>query len=292
MTELGRLVAAGRTSDVYEFGLGSVVKVPRRGVPAHWAAIEAEITAAVHAQGLPTPEVRGIERIEGRDSVVFERIDGPSLWEQIRDGQGGVSALAVRLGEIQLAIHAQAAPASLLALGDRVCQKIESVDLLTTPEHQDAARIVQGLPAGSVLCHGDLHPGNILMSDRGPIVIDWFDAAVGSPIADIVRSSLLIRPVAEAEAHAHLPGSSFDLLERVHDDYLACVLGGRVIEPSVVRGWEAVLAASRLAERAEADESRLLALWRGRRGEAPSPLIEAISAVAGVGDEAADGAVE
>lgn len=278
MIQLGRLVAAGRTSDVYEFGRGSVVKVPRLGVPVHWAAVEAEITAAVHAQGLPTPEVRGLEQVGGRDSVVFERIDGPSLWQQIRDGSGDVSALAVRLAEIQLSIHAETAPASLLALGDRVCQKIDSVESLTVSERRDAGRIVRELPGGSVLCHGDLHPGNILMSDRGPVVIDWFDAAVGSQLADIVRSSLLIRPLAGAGAHQHLPGSSSELLRQVHNDYLERVLDGQEVEASVIRGWEAVLAASRLAERAEPDESLLVALWRGRRGDAVSPLIEAISA--------------
>ncbi len=284
MSKLGRLVAAGRTSDVYEFGRGSVVKVPRAGVPNHWAALEAEITAAVHGQGLPTPEVRGLEQIEGRDSVVFEHIEGPSLWEQIREDTSDVSSLASWFAEIQLSIHAADPPASLLRLGDRVCQKIDSVKSLTPGERGDARRIVSELPEGSALCHGDLHPGNVLISGRGPIVIDWFDAAIGSSLADIVRSSLLIRPVAD-DAHLHLPGSSTELLERVHADYLAFVLQHQEIEPHLVRHWEAVLAASRLAEQAEPDESRLVALWQGRRGDGDSSLIAAISAL---GNEAAD----
>lgn len=276
MTRPGSLIAAGRTSDVYEFGRGGVVKVPRVGVPAEWAAIEAEITAAVHGQGLPTPAVRGLEFVQGRESVVFERIDGPSLWDLIRGGAEDVSKFAVQLAEIQLTIHAQPAPASLLGLGDRVCQKIESVESLPADERRDACRIVRDLPGGSVLCHGDLHPGNVLMSERGPIVIDWFDAAIGNPLADIVRSSLLIRPAATA-VHQHLPGSSSDLLAAFHHDYLERVLEGRAVEEIVVRGWEAVLAASRLAEAAEPDESRLVALWRGRKGPAVSPLIEAVA---------------
>ncbi len=28
-------------------------------------------------------------------------------------------------------------------------------------------------PAGSVVCHGDVHPGNIVMTRAGPVVIDW-----------------------------------------------------------------------------------------------------------------------
>jgi hypothetical protein len=118
------------------------------------------------------------------------------------------------------------------------------------------------------------------MSDRGPIVIDWFDAALGSPIVDLVRSSLLVRPPVDAAEVLHLPGSSPDILSCFHHHYVERMLEDLTVAPSVARRWEAVLAVSRLAERAERDESGLLALWRGRGGGGASPLIDAINATA------------
>jgi aminoglycoside phosphotransferase (APT) family kinase protein len=279
MTQLGRIIAPGRTSDVYEYGRGSVVKVPRPGVPAAWPAIEAEITAAVHSNGLPTPAVRGLEIIEGRESVVFERIDGRSMWQQLRDGGRGVSSVAGELAEIQLAICGAEPPPSLIDFADRVGAKVDAAHVLSVGERNEAQRILASLPRGSSLCHGDLHPGNVLMSDRGPIVIDWYDAAVGSPIADFVRSSLLIRPPLNASELLHLPGSSPELLKRLHDHYVERVLVDLDVAPVVARCWEAVLAVSRLSEHAEADDSGLLALWRGRRKATASPLLDAISAI-------------
>lgn len=285
VTQLGRMVAEGRTSDVYEFGRGSVVKVPRPGVPHHWAAVEAEITAAVHSRGLPTPAVRGLELVAGRESVVFEHIDGPSMWQQIRDGCGDVSTMAHQLAEIHSSVHKEKAPPALPGVEDRTREKLDAVGSLSRDERDEAKRIVGSLPRGSALCHGDLHPGNILMSGRGPIVIDWFDAAAGCPIADVVRTSLLIRPRPRPGEVPHLPGATPEVLSRLHADYIERVLADIDVGPDAVRWWEAVLAASRLSEGAECDDSGLLALWRG---EAASPLIEAISAPGGTGHESPD----
>lgn len=281
MTQLGRIIAPGRTSDVYEYGRGSVVKVPRPGIPAAWAAIEAEITAAVHSNGLPTPAVRGLDMVEGRESVVFERIDGQSMWEQVRNGSRDVRSVAVELAEIQLTIHGAEPPSLLIAFADRVGPKIDAACVLSAGERDEAQRILASLPRGSSLCHGDLHPGNVLMSDRGAIVIDWYDAASGSPIADFVRSSLLIRPrpTTSASELPHLPESSPDVLRRLHDHYVERMLADLDVAPGVARCWEVVLAAARLSERAEADDSVLLALWRGRWKETATPLLDAISAI-------------
>ena len=282
------MVAPGRTSDVYELGRGSVVKVPRPGVPAAWAATEAEITDEVHRLGLPTPAVRGIEVVDGRDAVVFERIDGRSMWEEVLDGRRDVTGAAAGLAEIQQSIHGATPPELLLDVADRVGPKIDAARQLSRCERDEARRLLASLPTASTLCHGDLHPGNVLMSGRGPIVIDWFDAAVGSPIADVVRSSLLIRPPVGSAELFHLPGSSPDLLGRFHDAYVERIVADLDVSTSVARCWEAVLSASRLSEGAEPDDSALLALWRGRNGEASSPLLRAISAARRSAEEIPD----
>ena len=36
-------------------------------------------------------------------------------------------------------------------------------------------------PTGSVVCHGDVHPGNVVMSSDGPVLIDWDLLCVAPP---------------------------------------------------------------------------------------------------------------
>lgn len=50
------------------------------------------------------------------------------------------------------------------------------------------------------LLHLDLHPENILLSPRGPVVIDWTNAEAGDPAQDVALSWLIL------ETSAGLPG--------------------------------------------------------------------------------------
>ncbi|MFC2013409.1 phosphotransferase family protein [Chloroflexota bacterium] len=44
---------------------------------------------------------------------------------------------------------------------------------------------LEQLPDGSAVCHGDFHPRNIIISSRGPVIIDWANATQGNPLADV-----------------------------------------------------------------------------------------------------------
>lgn len=41
---------------------------------------------------------------------------------------------------------------------------------------------LERLPSGGGLCHGDLHPGNVIMTPAGPRLVDW-SSAVRAPAA-------------------------------------------------------------------------------------------------------------
>ncbi len=273
---LGERVAEGRTSEVYAYGPDSVVKVPRPAVPPHWSRTEAAIAEIVHAAGLPCPAVRGLVEVDGRESIVFERIDGPSVWDLLRDRPDRLDDYAALLADIQHEIHGVTVLSSrtdltaVPVIDERMVTKIQTADGLTDAERVAARRLVESLPPGASLCHGDLHPGNVLMSDGGPLVIDWFDAVIGPPEADVVRTSLLVRaPSRPGAVPVHLPGARPELLDAFHLRYLARAVarsGCDWLSPdgaaSLLR-WERALAAGRLAEHITVDEADLLALWRG-----------------------------
>ena len=259
---LGELVGVGRTSNVYAYGEASVVKVPHEDVPTDWPLFEAQLARGVHEAGLPVPEVHDVIEDDGRFMVVFERVDGPSMWQAMLDEPTAADRLIVDLVAIQRALFEASVPANIPDFVDRLARRITVVDSFTAIERTEAVGLAASLPRGVALLHGDLHPGNILMGPRGPIVIDWFDVAIGHPIADIVRTSILLRP------GMHLPAASPDFLAQLRATYVHAFSAELEHAASELHDWQAAVAVGRIAEEAEDDEKLLVRLWQGRSASA------------------------
>ena len=270
----GDLIAAGRTSEVHAYGDDSVIKILRAEVPGHWAELEAHLTRAVRSLGVPAPEMRDVVTVDGRPAIVFERIHGPSMWQLMCDDPIQIAPLGIELARIHRQIQRAGLPEDVPDLVNRLCSKIDDAPHLTADEQHEAATLVNTLPRGAALLHGDLHPGNVLMGATGPIVIDWFDATIGHPVADIVRSSILLRP----DEQSHLPGATPAQLAELHQVYVEQFSGDLARAEADLQRWESVIAAGRLAEGVEADASNLLGLWRARSTtQAPEMLTQALA---------------
>jgi hypothetical protein len=242
----------------------TVVKVLRPHVPGHWAYLEAEITGLVYEAGFPVPAVEEVVVVEGRPGIVFERVDGVSMWEQMLSSRHDLQRLTRALVDLQCDLHSFTAPAGLPDLPTRLRVNVGRADLLTEEDRKAAVHLIDGLPTGTALCHGDMHPRNILMSSRGIVLIDWFDASAGNPVADIARSSLLMRPqqTGEPDMH-HLHGASAEVLRLLHSDYMSQMLSRRPIDKHDLMSWVAAVAAARLAE--PVPKGDLLRIWKAWR---------------------------
>jgi aminoglycoside phosphotransferase (APT) family kinase protein len=126
--------------------------------------------------------------------------------------------------------------------------------------HDFARRVLDGLPAGDRLCHGDLHPGNVLVGADGVSVIDWANATRGVPEADFARTVLLL------EQADPLPGTSLFFRglmaagRSLFAGAFARAYRQRTHDPlKQLDLWAIAHAAARLAEGIKVEEPRLIA---------------------------------
>lgn len=181
---------------------------------ATFARKETIVQAGVAAAGFPTPAVRaagGPDAGLGRAFMIMDRADGAPLLS----GLTGIGAIvtvvrtASRLPEVlastmarlhaidpepirdQLA-SADGAPSTvdgLLVMLERLAAGFERADLA------DAASWLLAHPPPAVpdvVCHGDLHPFNLLVSGERITVLDWSNCMFAARAHDVGFTSLIL----------------------------------------------------------------------------------------------------
>jgi Ser/Thr protein kinase RdoA (MazF antagonist) len=193
---LGDKIGEGATSDVYAWAPGQVVKLFKAGAAQGLGWHEARMTRAVFAAGGPALEVLDRVQWEGRFGIVLPRLDGPSLlrvWET-----GGVTSeeAGAILAQLYLSVHRTPPPDKVFCLRDWFGALSRGV--VSPPIFTGVLARIERLAPPPVLCHGDLHPDNVIMTVEGPKIIDW-SAAVRAPAAfDVWRCDIKLKELAYA----------------------------------------------------------------------------------------------
>jgi aminoglycoside phosphotransferase (APT) family kinase protein len=154
------LIGSGRDAELLDLGAGRVLRRPRR---RRSLQAEAALMRHVRDAGYPVPRVHEVRD----DGLVMDRVDGPTLLDDLAARPWRVWRHAATLARLHSDLHA-----------------IPAADGLPAP--------FGGPTAGDVVVHGDLHPGNVMLSAAGPVVIDWSNGGRGPAGADVADAWLLL----------------------------------------------------------------------------------------------------
>jgi aminoglycoside phosphotransferase (APT) family kinase protein len=236
--------------------------VPDANTPDEWIHAEARYATAVASVGAPAPRFLGIERIEGRPAAIYERVVGPSMWDHVVSHPEQSASCGAMLARVQVELAELVPPVSLPRQGDRLSAKIRrAAEALHTSA--DAALSLLPVASGpSRLCHGDLHPGNVILAKGGAVLVDWFDASCGDVVADVARTMQLLIPE-HGRCPAHLVGADVSTLKALADAYADRVAELIPIKPLTLRTWLAAEAVARLSEGASPRQRAALAWGSG-----------------------------
>ena len=163
----GPLIARGRAADVFAHRDGLVL---RRYRTDHDCVYEAAVMQHVRAHGFPVPEV---VEVAGRD-LVMERVDGPTMLDDFGRRPWRVFRHSATLAGLLGRLH----------------------------EIPPAPWLQERVGGGTTIVHLDLHPDNVILTARGPVVIDWTNAGLGDPDAEIADLWLIF-------SSAAVPGGMF-----------------------------------------------------------------------------------
>ena len=188
--EPGPLLGRGKCAEVFAWKTGTVLKLFYENMGG---MAEREYKAALSAfkNGLPVPAVEELVEVNGRSGIVMERLDGRSMLEYIISKPLEILSCAGIMAEMQADMHVKRVD-GLRSL-EEVVESVVTADTGWPDVVKEATlAALQRLPRGNTSCHWDLHPGNIVMTGDGPVIIDWSETVLGNPLADAAMTWVIM----------------------------------------------------------------------------------------------------
>jgi uncharacterized protein (TIGR02172 family) len=266
--EIGRKIGDGGTSEVFEWGNNKVIKLAKPNTDIEDLQREFKNTLTVWRMGLSVPQPFEIVEFNHRPGIVFERVDGESIKEQVFKTMAaetntnkpeldwsGVRVTARLLSELHQLTNDEIRPQR-----DFLKRQIRSVDYLNEDEKEAVISILDRLPRKHQICHGDPNPNNILMRSGEPVFIDWNDATLGNPESDVAEYILMINFTILPPETPQIIVNAFDsvretIIQVFMDEYT--LLTGTTYEE--IEPWIVPVAARKLiADAISVEEKQLL----------------------------------
>ena len=180
-TLIWRVEAAGQVSTLRLF----------RPEQAAMAQREVAAMAAASSAGLPVPRVYAEGIWRGRPVLHMSWMPGRPLRDELLAHPWRARGLGVQFGRAQAAVHAVSfsPPAALLAHPTPWIAWANPDDAL-----RDCLLAAARGPDVLALLHLDFHPTNVLIANgRVSAVLDWANARLGDPRADLARTASILR---------------------------------------------------------------------------------------------------
>jgi uncharacterized protein (TIGR02172 family) len=239
-------IAYGHTAEIYAWPDNKVLKLFYDQYDPEEARYELEISRAVQTSGLPIPCAGELVQVKGRNGLTYQRVEGSSMGKIIMRKPWTGFRYAGRMADLHIRMHAITIEANIPKLHQRLANKINKANALSNKQKLQLISLLQKMPEGDRLCHGDFHPDNILVTKDGEVIIDWIDASLGNPLADVARTTILLLGAMET-VQLKSPIMKF-FVRMFHSNYLHSYFSQWPGGESEYYRWLPIVAAARLSE--------------------------------------------
>lgn len=257
-----KLIGKGATAEVFQWEEGKILKLFYSFISKETCNLEYESSRLISSHFSFLPKAYEIIERDNRCGIIYEKVSGPTMMAALLHNLKACKSYSKRLALIQTGYQKEIS-FSLISVKEKLRNDINRTVKLEKAEKEAICTYLEKLPDGSSLCHFDFHPDNVILTEQGPMIIDWMTACKGDPYADSARTKILI-------IHSFVPGVSPGLQtilkffkRRIYSSYIKEYQRQTGCTLKDIQMWELPIAAARLAEeRPSEEEARLLKLVR------------------------------
>lgn len=197
-----KMIAQGGQAEIYDIGDNKLLRVLINPNDEKFLKNEMETMNELKKSGICVPEVYEYLKVDNRPALVIEKISGDSLLIYLMKHPFKIKKEIQSFAALHVEISKISPINNLYKSKVRAKYLIERSDLPDTELKNFVLNLLDDLPEGNSICHGDFHPGNILRSGDKNYIIDWFGAYSGNILCDAAHTYILMKNV------PRLPGAS------------------------------------------------------------------------------------
>jgi hypothetical protein len=264
LTMLGSCIGIGSSCEVYEWGGDEkVVKLFHLNTPPEAVQLEYRNCFAAWESGLPA--ARPFEQViwEGRHGIIYEKIVGQTILKRIFEQLYSFREIGFNEADSDLRKFARVLndihKANVFGIVTKQIEHLKAIigrpAELTNDDISSIHAYMDHLPVKRQLCHGDTNPGNLILRNGIPVMVDWMHASLGNPAADVAEVCVMfeyavLSPETPAAVIAFFEASRKGAYNIFIDEY--CKLSG--ITEEEIRAWYVPAAARSIASGALSGE--------------------------------------
>ena len=240
-------IGFGGNGAVYRVSEDEIVKVNYN--PSTYATLNLELSKAKEAFLLGVPTAISFDLVdcgEGRRGVVYETIKSKSLGETIQNNPELMEELTDRYIEQINKLHSIRTDNPVFgSMKDNYRTQVENASkYLTEEEGKMLEMILEVLPEGDVLVHGDAHPKNIMIQNDEMLWIDMEGMSVGHPIYDLISIAVVLNGMRTDEMAIGICGMDNATVIKLKDCFIRKYF--KTEDPEMIQKYGSMLDALRL----------------------------------------------
>lgn len=185
-------IGIGKTAEVYEYQEKYILKLFNVDFSKENVNYEYQINLEVQKINKFMPKVHSLIFEDERIGLVYDKVSGQSLINLISKEWFSSKKYAQLLAKTHYDLHIETG-INLPSNKNKLRESIKKCSSLSKINIDKLCNYIDDLKEEDKLCHGDFHPGNIIVSSNGNYVIDWVTATLGNPHSDVARSIILLK---------------------------------------------------------------------------------------------------
>lgn len=184
-----KVLGKGFSSCVYKLDDEKIAKVYYKIPNIDQAIRERMIAKQAFIKGVPTEICYCLCEAEGMPGLVYELVDAKTLLSMFAEDENTIDKYVKDYVKLVKQMHSFNGDGitGIYNEKQRVGECVNKVCTELTPEYAEKLKkVYDSVEDKNVLLHGDIHPANVMLTQRGMLFIDLSEMSVGDEIFDLM----------------------------------------------------------------------------------------------------------